>query len=209
MSYILDALSLIIVCFFAWRLSKKGFVKAVVLFFGFVIAAVVAKYAAMPIANFIYDSFISEKVTETITLSLSKSSFIGSINDLSTEIETALDSLHPIFRNASGALMGTSEAETAVSSAMVEAGKTLSESIESEVVKPAALTLLQSVLFIILLVASLRLRKIHGFFRGMNSWTKQMNTQAMLTILARARTMPLFCSVVAQQEHQREFCLQI
>ncbi len=166
MSYILDAVSLIIVCFFAWRCSKKGFVKAAVLFFGFVIAAVIARYVSLPIANFIYDSFVAEKVSQTISMKLATSSVIGPMTDLSIKIDSALDSLPEILRNATGFLMGSSEAETAVSSAMVEAGKTLSESIETEVVKPAVISLLQSILFIVLFVILSFLIKKLAFVGG-------------------------------------------
>lgn len=166
MSYILDAVSLIIVCFLAWRCSKKGFVKTAVLFFGFVVSAVIARYLALPIANFIYDSFIAEKVSQTISMKLATSSVIGPMTDLSIKIDSALDSLPEILRNATGFLMGSSEAETAVSSAMVEAGKTLSESIETEVVKPAVISLLQSILFIVLFVILSFLIKKLAFVGG-------------------------------------------
>lgn len=162
MNYILDISVVAIICFFAWRCSKKGFVKAAVLFFGFVIAAIAARLISVPLSEGIYNGLIKDSVAASINETIGETA--GNIGE---SIGSAVDALPGVIRNAAGFFLGGESAESIVSESISEKGLTLAQSIESDIVAPAVTALLQTVLFLVLFFILSFLIKRFAFIGGL------------------------------------------
>lgn len=161
MNYILDIFVLAVVCFLAWRCSKKGFVKTAVLLFGFIIAAVVARAASLPLSSWIYDGFVSEKVTAAVeeTVGAKAEELTGNIDNIAEE---AISSLPKGLQNISKFFIDEDEINNEKFTASLQSSsKGIVLTVEENVVKPAVIGLMQTILFIILFfVLSFLIRRL-------------------------------------------------
>jgi uncharacterized membrane protein required for colicin V production len=158
MHYVLDAAVILIILIFTWRAAKKGFVKTVVLFLGFLIAAFLAKTISVPLSENIYDSFAKEKIS--VFLEEKTAEVSGSVLE---QTEKLTDSLPSIVKNAVD-VFGSSDA---VEETIVESGQSIAAAVETQVVAPAVVLLIQTVLFLVLFSVFLfvikRVGKMMGF----------------------------------------------
>ncbi len=161
MNYILDIFVLVVVCFLAWRCSRKGFVKTAVLLFGFIIAAVVARTASLPLSNWIYDGFVSEKVTVAVEDAIGSKTeeLTGSIDSFAEE---AISSLPKGLQNISKFFINE---ETLKSDKITESFKNssadIAKTVEENIVRPAVTGFMQTILFIVLFfVLSFLIRRL-------------------------------------------------
>ena len=158
MHYVLDAAVILIILIFTWRAAKKGFVKTVVLFLGFLIAAFLAKTISVPLSENIYDSFAKEKIS--VFLEEKTTEVSGSVLE---QTEKLTEGLPPIVKNAVD-VFGSSDA---VEETIVESGQSIAAAVETQVVAPAVVLLIQTVLFLVLFSVFLfvikRVGKMMGF----------------------------------------------
>lgn len=159
MHYILDAIIVAIIVIFTWVSAKKGFVKAIVLLLGFVLASTAAKVVSTPLSQMIYDSFIKEQIV--ISLEEKTSQITGTISE---QTEQLTNSLPDIVKNAV-AVFG--KETDSIAQTVEETGNSVSQVVEERMVAPAVISLIQTVLFILLFSVFLfiikRVARMMGF----------------------------------------------
>lgn len=157
MHYILDSAVVLIVLIFTWRAAKKGFVKTVVLFLGFLIAAFLAKTVSAPLSGNIYDSFAKEKIS--VFLEEKTAEVSGNVLE---QTEKLTEGLPSIVKNAVDVFGASKEVEETV----IQSGETIASAVETQIVAPAVITLIQTVLFLILFSVFLFVIKRVGRMMG-------------------------------------------
>lgn len=157
MHYILDSAVVLIVLIFTWRAAKKGFVKTVVLFLGFLIAAFLAKTVSAPLSGNIYDSFAKEKIS--VFLEEKTAEVSGNVLE---QTEKLTEGLPSIVKNAVDVFGASNKVEETV----IQSGETIASAVETQIVAPAVITLIQTVLFLILFSVFLFVIKRVGRMMG-------------------------------------------
>jgi uncharacterized membrane protein required for colicin V production len=166
MNYILDIFVLVVVCFLAWRCSRKGFVKTAVLLFGFIIAAFIARTASLPISNWIYDGFVSEKVTVAVEDAIGAKTEELTAN-IDSFTEEAISSLPKGLQNISKFFINEETLENdKITESLKNSSKDIAETIEENIVRPAVIGLMQTILFIVLFFVLSFLIKRLAFIGG-------------------------------------------
>lgn len=158
MHYVLDLLVIITVIFFMWRAAKKGFVKTVILFLGFLIAAAGARIVSVPLSETIYETAVEAKVVEVLDWKTAE--ITGSIAE---QTEALTDSLPAVLKNAISVFGGDS---SAVEESISVTGANISTAVEENIIAPAVIMLIQTILFIILFSVFLFVVKKVGKMMG-------------------------------------------
>ncbi|MBQ5320882.1 MAG: CvpA family protein [Oscillospiraceae bacterium] len=159
MHYILDAAVIAIIIFFTWRAAKKGFVKTVVLFLGFLIAAFLARMVSVPLSENVYNSFVSEKVSAFLEEQTAE--ITGSVVEQTEKLTSSLPS---IVKNAVDVFGGNNGT---VENTVNSTGSSIAAAVETQIVAPALTLLIQTILFLVLFAVFLfvikRVAKMMGF----------------------------------------------
>lgn len=155
MSYILDAIVVLIILFFAFLSAKKGFVRTLVEVVGFVAAIIVAITLSTPVANFVYDKTVEPVVAKTVEAAVSE----GTAN-ANSAIDAVWDKM-PAFLTESSFFDLSKENITATIGGEVTANTAeLTSTISDSFVKPAVTKLLSVLISVILVVVLLFVVKI-------------------------------------------------
>lgn len=161
MSYILDAIIVLIVLFFVYLSAKKGFVRTLIEVVGFVAAIVIAFTVSTPIAEACYDTFVFPSVAEIVD-----STGKESVNDVANAVWEELPDFFTessFFANSKESV--TIAAEKEVSNNSGQMAKAISDSM----VKPTAVKLISvfvsfALVIILLFVAKLLAKYINKLF---------------------------------------------
>lgn len=155
MSYILDAIVVLIILFFAFLSAKKGFVRTLVEVVGFVAAIIVALALSTPVADFAYDKAVEPVVTKTVEAAVSE----GAAN-ANSAVDAVWNKM-PTFLTESNFLNLSKESITATINEEVTTGTAeLASTISDSFVKPAVTKLLSVLISVILVVVLLFVVKI-------------------------------------------------
>lgn len=157
MGYILDAIIVAIVVLCAVLAARKGFVRALIEFLGYILALVIAVGAAGVIADYTYENAIRPVVVEAIASNLTDSAS-GAVEELPDTIVSLIE-LAGVDVDAVTAAVGETAHETAV-----RVTDTAVKPITIGLVKSISILLISIVLFIVVSVVA---RMINSLFRGL------------------------------------------
>ncbi len=152
MSYILDAIVILIVLFFVIVSAKKGFVRTLIEVVGFVAAIIIAFTVSTPIAEVTYDNFVYPSIAESV-----EETGKNNINEAADAIWEKLPKY--ITENS---FFGVSK-DNVTSSAEDEfenQSDNIAESISDKMIKPAVVKLISVLVSFVLVIILLFVSKI-------------------------------------------------
>ncbi|MGI6269963.1 MAG: CvpA family protein [Candidatus Howiella sp.] len=129
---VLDIVLLLIVIAFIWSSARRGFVRTAIELAGWLLMLYIAMSFSQPIADGVYDRFLSqpvvEKTSEVVNASLSPSG--GSVEEVWEQL--------PTFLTAGAELMGISKGQviSSMTSAVEEGASAVSDQVVRSVVAP-------------------------------------------------------------------------
>ena len=148
MAYILDGVIILILVLAIAFGYRRGFIRSIVQLIGLVAAFFLAFSFSETLSTYVYDTFISESLCETVTQSLQ--------TDVSStaaeQLDTALEKLPPFL---SETLRDNEQTQSALESlgAQVDASAAqLAQMLVNNVIRPLAVALLRFLLFIVLVL---------------------------------------------------------
>ncbi len=147
MSYILDAIVVLIILFYIFTSAKKGFVRTLIEVIGFVAAIVIAFTISTPIAEVAYDNFVYPSVVESV-----ENSGKDNINDAVDAIWEELPDF--ITENS---FIGVSKDEVVLSAEneVSNSSDYIARGVSDSVIKPTAVKLISVIISFILVVVLL------------------------------------------------------
>lgn len=154
---LIDLILLLIVVVCAKSGSKNGFAKTLVSFFGIFIAFILAVLLCKPIANGIYSGVIEKPVTSGIENAINKQIDDNVSGNLDSQqvilsVEEAIDKLPAFVKNAVNFEDKKTQLSTNMDEFKSQGVSEFSQKIADTVVKPAAITVLSVVSFIVILL---------------------------------------------------------
>ncbi len=129
---ILDIVLVLIVAAFVWGSARRGFVRTAIELVGWILMLYIAMSCSQPIADGVYDRFLSDtveaKTSEVVSASLSPSG--GSVEEVWEQL--------PTFLTAGAELMGVSKSQviSSMTSAVGEGKTAVSQQMVRSVVAP-------------------------------------------------------------------------
>ena len=167
MAYILDGAAILVVLLAVFIGYHRGFVRSLIQLVGLIAAAVIAAVLSTGIAALVFDSFISDGLTETISTKIQATdtssaaeSVQQALQELPAPIVHALEQYigtpHEIVSGLEGSLSGSAQA--------------VAETVVKSVVRPVAVALLRFLVFFILfillmIVVGLVAKLVNGLFK--------------------------------------------
>lgn len=155
MSFILDAIIVLIVLFFAFLSAKKGFVRTLIEVIGFVAAIIVAFTISTPIANTVYDITIEPFVAKTVESAVSE----GAAN-ANSAIDAVWNKMPAFLTESSFLNLSKDNITTSVNGQTTSNTAQLTNTISQSFLKPAVSKLLSVLISVILIVVLLFVVKI-------------------------------------------------
>lgn len=152
MSYILDAIVILIVLFYVFISAKKGFVRTLIEVVGFVAAIVIAFTVSTPIAEVGYDSFIYPSIAESV-----EETGKDNINDAADAVWEKLPKF--ITENS---FFGVSKDNVTASAEdeFSNQSDNFAQSISDKMIKPTVVKLLSVIVSFVLVIILLFVAKI-------------------------------------------------
>jgi uncharacterized membrane protein required for colicin V production len=150
MAYILDGLVIIIFLLAVWLGYRRGFFKSIIQLVGCIAAVMIASGLSAPLAAGIYDQFFSKSIQGQIQDQIEK----AGTESVETALGGVLDELPDSVVNALSLFdLGTAEQVKDKLSDSLEGSVTqISQHVEQQVVRPAAVSLLRVLCFFILFI---------------------------------------------------------
>ena len=145
MSLVIDVILLAILFTAVIVGYKKGFIKISVVAIGFVVSFILAITLSTTVANYTYDTFLQEKMVDTVNSTLTKQGDVA----IDTAVENAFSSDKMIIKMAKICDVTADDIKANVS-AETDGITTVSQYIEGEVIRPT-MTFMLRVVFMILL----------------------------------------------------------
>ena len=152
MSYILDAIVILIVLSYVFISAKKGFVRTLIEVVGFVAAIVIAFTVSTPIAEVSYDSFIYPSIAENV-----EETGKDNINDAADAVWEKLPKFiteNSFFGVSKDNVTASAEDEFANQS------DSIAQSISDKMIKPTVVKLLSVIVSFVLVIILLFVAKI-------------------------------------------------
>ena len=149
MSYILDAIVILIILLFVFLSAKKGFVRTLIEVVGFVAALVIAFTFSNPIADVTYDKLVYPSVIKTVENVAS-----DGVSSATTAVDTIWQKMPQFITESNFFGLSKENITTMVELNTLNESHKLAQSISDSFVKPAVTKLL-SVLFSVILVVVL------------------------------------------------------
>ena len=151
MAYILDGIVILVVLVCVWQGWRKGFVKALSSLLAFILALVLSSALCGPVSQAVYDGAVGPKVQEALEAGFRN----DALSSLSAKADAALAGMPEFVRNLLGN-QGIGSGEQLVDAmGAADGAASLAEQIESTVVAPAVLSLLEVLVsFLLFLVIS-------------------------------------------------------
>ena len=155
MSFILDAIIILIILLFVFLSAKKGFVRTLIEVVGFVAALVIAFTFSSPIANTIYDKMIQPSVVKTVENVAS-----DGISKATSAVDAVWDKMPTFITESNFFDLSKETITTTVQNQATNETAQLAQSISDSFVKPATTKLLSVLISVILVVILLFVVKI-------------------------------------------------
>ncbi len=158
MPIIIDIIVVLIVCSMVFIGVKKGFISSIISFFGYIISVIVASFASKFLAVYIFNTFlvdgIKEKILTAFPRGIEKNGIDSVVqNFLNTQPEILKNLITQRFNGAEG-----------VSEVLQKNGAGVKESfaevLATSVVGPVIITIMQFILFFVLIGVCLFLLRI-------------------------------------------------
>ncbi|MBR4282407.1 MAG: CvpA family protein [Clostridia bacterium] len=145
MSLVIDVLLLAIILVAVIVGYKKGFIKISVVAVGFVVSFIVAITLSTTVANYVYDTFLQDKMVSTVSSSLEKQGNVA----IDTAVDNIFSSDKMIIKMAKICNITADDIKPQLNAESSQI-TTVSQYIEGEVIKPT-MTFMLRVIFLILL----------------------------------------------------------
>ncbi len=144
MSWILDIASVVVVGIFLTLGIHRGFIKTAIHLIGLVLALCVAGLASMPLAEWIYDSFLAEPLRAAVAEHAAEAT-VAAMQTVQEQITRVIELLPSVVKSAFE-LSGM----TVTQSGAPLAAEPLTQVVMDSVVRPMCLSMLQATLFLVL-----------------------------------------------------------
>lgn len=152
MSYILDAIVILIVLFYVFISAKKGFVRTLIEVVGFVAAIVIAFTVSTPIAEVSYDSFIYPSIAENVEVTGK-----DNINDAA---DAVWDKLPKFITENSFFGVSKDNVTASAEDEFANQSDSIAQSISDKMIKPTVVKLLSVIVSFVLVIILLFVAKI-------------------------------------------------
>lgn len=155
MSYILDAIILVIIAITVFLSAKKGFVRTLIEVVGFVAAIIIAFTFSTPISNSIYDNAISPIVVDTV-----EEAATDTANASAAAVDAIWNKLPKFITNSNFLSLSKDGISKEVALETSDGVTAIADSISNSFVKPLITKLLSTLISVILVVILLFVVKI-------------------------------------------------
>lgn len=98
MKWVLDGAALLVIVLMACQAYKKGFLNTVIRFVGMVFSVTAAVVVSQPVADYIFNNYLSEKIKDAVNGHISKMAQVD-IESFAESLEQLSDSLPSIVSN--------------------------------------------------------------------------------------------------------------
>ncbi len=156
MSWILDGIVVLLLVIAVILGYKRGFISTAVQLAGYIFAFLIALSLSATVAEFTYDRFIGEKITESVSAAFSENT--GS--SVSEKVDSMLDTLPAFLQTA---LSENEDVQNALSTIDDKTENTITavtETVVKQILRPVVVALLRFVVFIILFLLLLLVVKL-------------------------------------------------
>lgn len=155
MSYILDAIVIIIIAVTVVLSAKKGFVRTIIEVIGFIAAIVIALSLSTPIANFIYQTTIEPSIVKTV-----ENVAVETSNEVSGAVDAVWQKMPKFITESNFLGLSKDNITQQIEGETASGAMQVADSISHSFVKPVATKLLSTLISVILVVVLLFVVKI-------------------------------------------------
>lgn len=157
MSYILDAVVLLIIVVSAIIGSKRGFVKTVIGMVCFLLIILLSFTLSSKSAGIIYDNFVEKKIVSSVSAKLDDAGYniingaVSTTTEIADIVDNAIES-SSFFGMTPASQTSEEEIQKEISSSKAKTSEELATELSQKIVKPPVTRILETVLFLILFV---------------------------------------------------------
>lgn len=148
-SLIVDIICLVIIIFIVSRSAFKGFLSSIISFFGALISIIISYTVCKPVSEYIYSSFLENKIVSYITESIGNISTDNASHVLQ-KIEESIESLPSVIVS-----LFQSNGQSVVDIVTNNIGQsvdTIAKTLSYDIVKPLLITLISTISFIVIFI---------------------------------------------------------
>lgn len=156
MSWILDGIIVLLLVIAVVLGYKRGFITTAVQLAGYVFAFLIAMSLSTTVAEFTYDHFIGEKITESVSVAFSDNT--GST--VSEKVEGMLETLPAFLQTALSENEEVQNALTNIENKTENTITAVTETVVEQILRPVVVALLRFVIFLILFLILLLVVKL-------------------------------------------------
>ena len=155
MSYILDAIIILIILFGIITSAKKGFVRTLIEVVGFVAAIVIALTFSSLISNTVYDKMVEPTIAKTVEATVTEGA-----QDVTEAVDTVWNKMPKFITESSFLDLSKNEITQKVELSAAGGTEALTASISENFAKPVVTKLLSVILSVVLVIVLLFVVKI-------------------------------------------------
>lgn len=156
MSWILDGIIVLLLVIAVILGYKRGFISTAVQLAGYIFAFLIALSLSTTVAEFTYDRFIGEKITETVSAAFSENA--GST--VSEKVDGMLETLPAFLQTALSENQEVQDALANIENKTENTITAVTETIVEQILRPVVVALLRFVIFLILFLLLLLVVKL-------------------------------------------------
>lgn len=156
MSWILDGIIVLLVVIAVILGYKRGFISTAVQLAGYIFAFLIALSLSTTVAEFTYDRFIGEKITESVNTAFSENA--GST--VSEKVDGMLETLPAFLQTALSENQEVQDALANIENKTENTITAVTETIVEQILRPVVVALLRFVVFLILFLLLLLVVKL-------------------------------------------------
>ncbi len=156
MSWILDGIIVLLVVIAVILGYKRGFISTAVQLAGYIFAFLIALSLSTTVAEFTYDRFIGEKITESVNTAFSENA--GST--VSEKVDGMLETLPAFLQTALSENQEVQDALANIENKTENTITAVTETIVEQILRPVVVALLRFVIFLILFLLLLLVVKL-------------------------------------------------
>ena len=168
MAYILEGAARLVVLLAVFIGYHRGFVRSLIQLVGLIAAAVVAAALSTGIAALVFDNFISDGLTQTVSSKIQTADTATAAESL----QQALEELPGPISNALAQYIGTPEQiVSGIQGSLDSSAEAVASTVVRSVIRPVAVALLRFLVFFVLfillmIVVGLVARLVNGLFKA-------------------------------------------
>ena len=145
-SLIVDIICLVIIIFIVSRSAFKGFLSSIISFFGALISIIISYTVCKPISEYIYSSFLENKIVSYITESIGNISTDNAshiLQKIEESIETLPSAIVSLFQSNGQSVVDI------VTNNIGQSVDTIAKTLSNNIVEPLVITLISTIVFIL------------------------------------------------------------